>query len=91
MPYYLVFREAARLAGLRPVVEKADCPSVVLTEHPASEGKTIVIALNCEPRAVTCPVTMAGRLKRVWRGDVTSDRICLPANEAAVFEVGGCD
>ena len=88
IPYHLVLSETAKRAGVRRVVEKADdCPWVCLTEHPAADGSTIVMAINFEPRARTCPVKVSGRLGRVWRGDVTTDRIALAANEAALFEV----
>ncbi len=86
-PYYLVFREAMKIAGVRRVAEKGDCPYVGITEHPAADGSTIVVAVNFEPRAVECPVALRGALGRVWRGDVRKDRIVLPPNEAAVFEV----
>ncbi len=87
MPYYLVFREAMKIAGVKRVVEKGDCPYVGLTEHPAPDGSTIVMAINFEPRAVTCPVKMAGALGRVWRGDVKTGEISLQPNECALFEV----
>jgi hypothetical protein len=86
-PYYLVFREAAKAAQIRHVVEKGDCPWVGFTEHPTSDGKTIVMAINFEPRALVCPVTIKGRLGRVWRGNVTAGEISLAANEVALFEV----
>ena len=86
-PYYLVLREAARLAGLKGVVAKGDCPWVGLTEHPCADGSTVVVAINFEPRPIACPISLAGALGRVWRGEVTSGRIALAANEAAVFEV----
>ena len=86
-PYYLVFREAARAAGVRHVVEKGDCPWVGITEHPAADGSTVVMAINFEPRAMACPVKVNGRIGRVWRGDVGEREIRLAANEAALFEV----
>ena len=86
-PYYLVFREAAKIAGLKHVVEKSDCPWVGITEHPAKDGATIVMAINFEPRAIECPVKISGKVGRVWRGDVKEGRIALEANEAALFEV----
>ena len=86
-PYYLPFRETARLAGVRHVVEKGDCPWVALTEHPSADGSTIVMAINYEPRAMECPVKFNGVLGRVWRGDVRADTIVLPPNEVALFEV----
>ena len=86
-PYYLVFREAMRLAGVKRTVEKGDCPFVCLTEHPAADGSTVVMAVNYEARPMACPVKIAGTLGRVWRGDVRADRIALAPNEAALFEV----
>ena len=87
MSYYLLFREAAEVADLKTVVKKGDCPYVGVTEHPADGGRTIVVAINFEPREIECPVTMEGSLGAVWRGDVSVKRIRLAANEAAVFEV----
>lgn len=85
--YYLVLREAARIAGVKHVVEKGDCPFVGITEHPAADGRTIVIAINFEPREIVCPMKVNGALGRVWRGSVKAGSIILPPNEAAVFEV----
>ena len=45
------------------------------------------MAINFEPRALSCPVALDGRLGRVWRGEVKPDRIDLPPNECALFEV----
>ena len=87
MPYYLLFREAAKVAGIRTKVSKGECPYVGITEHPTADGKTVVVAINFEPREITCPIAMDGVLGTVWRGDVKADSIRLPANEAAVFEV----
>ena len=87
MPYYLLFREAAKVAGLKATVEKGDCPWVGLTEHPQADGSTVVVAINFEPREIECPVRLNGSLGTVWRGNVKADRIRLAANEAAVFEV----
>ena len=87
MPYYLVLAEAKKVAGVRRLVEKTDCPQVVLTEHPAADGRTLVVAVNCDTSWRTCPVSCRGQVGRVWRGDVTASRIRLAANEAAVFEV----
>ena len=72
---------------MRHVVEKGDCPWVALTEHPATDGSTIVMAINYEPRAMECPVKFNSTLGRVWRGDVRADTIVLPPNEVALFEV----
>ena len=87
MPYYLVLAEAAKIAGVKHVVERGDCPLVGLTEHPAPDGSTIVMAINFEPRETVCPVKINGKLGRVWRGGVGKSEIRLAANEAALFEV----
>ena len=87
MPYYLVLRETARIAGVKHVVEKGDCPWVGITEHPAQDGSTIVMAINFEPREMSCPVKVNGKLGRVWRGSVKDGEIRLAPNEAALFEV----
>ncbi len=60
MPYYLMFREAAKIAGVRTKVAKGDCPYVAFTEHPAPDGSTVVVGINFEPRAITCPVALDG-------------------------------
>ena len=86
-PYYLPFRETAKFAGVKHMVEKGDCPWICLTEHPAEDGSTIVMAINYEPREIKCPVKMNGTLGRVWRGKVTDAEIELAPNEVALFEV----
>jgi hypothetical protein len=58
-----------------------------MTEHPAPDGSTIVMAINFEPRAVECPVSIDGTVGRVWRGDVKAGKIALAPNEVALFEV----
>ena len=82
-----VFREADRVAGVRHVVEKGDCPWVGITEHPAADGSTIVMAINFEPREIVCPITVDGRLGRIWRGAVGEREIRLAPSEAELFEV----
>ena len=86
-PYYQLFRQARRLAGVKTRVETGDCPWVGFTEHPTKDGRTIVVAINFEPRPITCPIAIDGALGAVWRGDVKADRITFAPNEAAVFEV----
>jgi len=87
MPYYLVLAEAARTAGIVGAVRRGDCPLVGITEHPAGENRTIVMAVNYEPRPLHCPISLSGRLGRIWRGAVASDGIDLAPNEAALFEI----
>ena len=86
-PFYRLFRTAAQIAGIKTKVVKGDCPYVCFTEHPAEDGRTIVMAINFEPRAIECPVSITGRLGTVWRGTVTDTAVSLAPNEAALFEV----
>lgn len=88
-PLYLVYREAASIAGVKRIVEKADCPCVGITEHPAEDGSVIVVAVNHEPSPVECAVNADGAIGRVWRGEVCGGKIILPASGAAVFEIHG--
>lgn len=86
-PLYLVYREAARIAGVKRVVEKGEsCPNVGLTEHKLSNGNTIIVAVNYNPHEVVCPIKLSGKLGRVWHGDVYPDSIRLGSNDVAVFE-----
>lgn len=87
VPYYKMFRAVAAAASLKRTVVKGDCPQVVFTEHPADNGRMIIVAVNCEPRLAECPIRIDGTLGTVWRGDVTAERIRLTPNEAAVFEI----
>ena len=87
-PLYLVYREAAKIAGVKRVVEKpAFGPNVGLTEHKASDGTIVIVAVNYDPVEIACPVKINGNLGRVWRGDVSLDSIRLGPNDVAVFEV----
>ena len=86
-PLYLVYREAARIAGVKRVVEKGEsCPNVGLTEHKLSNGNTIIVAVNYNPHEVVCPIKLSGKLGRVWHGDVYPDSIRLGSIDVAVFE-----
>lgn len=88
-PRYLVYREAARLAGVKRLVVKKDSPSVGMTEHRTADGRTVVIAVNHEPAPVKCAVSVNGTVGKVWRGDVSGETVSINANDAAVFEVIG--
>lgn len=87
VPFYRLFRTAAKTAGIVTNVVKGDCPYVCFTEHPTKNGGTIVMAINFEPRAVECPISLNGRLGTIWRGKVTDSSVSLAPNEVALFEV----
>ena len=86
-PIYLVYREAAKQAGVKRRVQKEDSPGVGLTEHRLPNGETVVIAINYEPDPVVCPVRIDGTIGRVWRGKADQHAITIPANDAALLTV----
>lgn len=85
-PRYLVYREAAKLAGISRIVEK-ELPGVGLTEHRLPDGRTVVVAVNYDNFPVVCPIKMMGTVDRVWVGQVTDDSLVMGANSVAVFTV----
>lgn len=85
-PQYLVYRTAAELAGVKRCVT-VDNPRVGLTEHVLSDGRTVIVAINYEPSPVNCEMVTDGKLTKVYRGEVASNRLKLGANEFAVFEI----
>lgn len=86
-PVYRIYREAAKQAGVVRKVEKSvSVPGVGLTEHVAGDV-TIVVAINYEPREVSCPIAIDGELGKVYRGKVSAGKVDFAANDIAVFEV----
>ena len=85
-PRYLVYQAAAKIAGVKRRVTKG-LPNVGLTEHPLADGRTVVVAVNYDDFAVTCPIALDGSLGKVWRGKVSGKEISFEANDVAVFEV----
>ena len=81
-----IYAWAAREAGVRRLVAKTD-PRLVLTEHPASEGATLVCALNTRPEESAFALDIAGRVSRVWNGAFENGRLRVGGNDGAVFEV----
>ena len=86
-PRYLVYKVAAKTAGIVRRVEK-DLPGVGITEHPASNGRTICVAVNYEPAPASCPVKIAGRVTACWgAGTIGDGKLEIAANDAVVFIV----
>ena len=85
-PRYLVYKAAAKIAGVKRRVTKEQ-PNVGLTEHRTADGRTVVVAVNYDDFAVTCPIAIDGTLGKVYRGKVAADSIAFAANDVAVFEV----
>lgn len=85
-PRYLVYRQAAKVAGIRRRVTKG-VPCVGLTEHHLPSGVTVVVAVNYDDRELSCPIKVEGTVGKVYCGNVTSERIAFGPNDVAVFEV----
>ena len=81
-----IYRFAAREAGVRRIVSVRH-PAVGLTEHRLDGNTVLVVAVNYEPDEVTTTLSVAGRINRVYRGEVENGKIRLNPNDAAVFEV----
>ena len=89
-----IYAYAAREAGVRRLVERGD-PRVVLTEHP--QGRMIrpgdpsdpilVCALNTRDEPVSLPVSVRGRVGRVWNGSFADGALSIGPNDGCVFEV----
>lgn len=88
-PMYLVYREAARIAGVERVVEKpADVPNVGITEHRLDDGRTLAVAVNHDPSPAEVELSIKGRIARVWGGGAADgSRLSLGANDYCVLEV----
>ena len=81
-----VYAHAAKVAGVVRKVTRTN-PLLGVTEHPTADGRTIVVAVNYSPAALTDTIKISGSLGTVWRGAVTADSIRLEPNESAVFEI----
>lgn len=57
-----------RVAGVQRRVAKDD-PRLVVTEHPRKDGTTLVVAVNTHDKPSEFPVTVAGKVGRVWNGE----------------------
>lgn len=80
------YAAAAREAGVRRRVTR-DVPTLGLTEHPCADGRTIVVAVNYEPKDGAFALKVDGTVGKVWRGAFDGTTLKLGANDAAVFEV----
>ena len=88
-PLYLIYREAARIAGVERVVCKpADVANVGFTEHRLDGGRMLAVAVNYDPSPAVVELSVKGRISRVW-GDGTLDgnRLALGANGFCVLEI----
>lgn len=85
-PRYLVYKTAARIAGIERRVTKG-MPCVGLTEHRLPTGATVIVAVNYDDCEVRCPIAVEGTVGKVYQGRVTAKEIAFGPNDVAVFEV----
>ena len=87
-----IYAYAAREAGVKRLVAKDD-PRLVITEHPCKDGgegarrPTIVVAVNTHDKPSEFPVTVAGKVGRVWNGNFKDGVLSIRENDGCVFEV----
>ncbi len=87
-PRYLVYKAAAKAAGIVRAVRK-ELPGVGITEHRLPDGRVVCVAVNYEPEPASCPVSFAGHVLQCWgAGAVKDGRLEIAANDAVVFIVG---
>ena len=70
------------------IVSRAD-PRVVFTEHPGENEPTLVCALNTRDTPVSIPVSVRGKVGRVWNGSFENGLLSIGPNDGCVFEVLG--
>ncbi len=92
-PFWRVYAEIARAVAGPRVVEVA-APEIALTEHPLSETRSVVVAINHTGTAVNAPAQLGAGfgVGKIWRGEIQnadSPRpvLVLPPHDALVFEV----
>ncbi len=85
-PAYLVYRAAAKVAGVRRMVTEKSEANVGLTEHRLPNGRTLVVAVNYNDGPVKCAITAVKPVARIVRGNCTDGVISLGANDFAILE-----
>ena len=88
-PMYLIYREAARIAGVERVLKKpADVPNVGITEHRLADDRTLAVVVNYDPAPVGMELSAKGHVVSVWgAGAVDGNRLSLGDNDCCVLEV----
>ena len=81
-----IYSFAAREAGVKRLVTKDD-PRLLLTEHPRSDGSTLVVAVNTHDTPAEVPVKVAGTVGKVWNGSFRDGVLSLRENDGCIFEV----
>lgn len=85
-PLYLIYREAAKVAGVKRKVElPEECINIGITEHKLKDGKTLIVAINYNPEETRMAISVSP--VKVLRGDYTNKHIQIPANDVAIFIV----
>ena len=81
-----IYSFAAREAGVKRLVTKDD-PRLLLTEHPRSDGSTLVVAVNTHDTPAEVQVKVAGTVGKVWNGSFRDGVLSLLENDGCIFEV----
>ena len=81
-----VYALAARIAGVNRRVS-CDNSQIGLTEHPLSDGRTVVVAVNYMGERVRAAVRTDGRIGCVWNGAFADGWLAIAAHDGCVFEI----
>ena len=82
-----IYAYAAREAGVVRLVARDDT-QLVVTEHPKSDGSTVVCLLNTRPHDVVVPIRLSkGRIANAWNGKYADGSVAIRANDGCILEV----
>ena len=81
-----VYALAAKRAGVKRLVG-CDDPEIGLSEHPLPDERVIVVAINHGQETLSVPLSVTGRIGKVFRGEVSDGKLTVGGCDAAAFEI----
>lgn len=86
--YDLLYREAAKAAGVCPLVD-SDSPFICFTEHDDKEGNTYIFAINYSNKKQTTALSVQDgyHLVTVFGPDITANTLTLEQNSGGLYKV----
>ena len=81
-----IYAFAAKKAGVMRLVTREDT-GLVVTEHPAENGKTLVCVLNTHDKPVSAKIGVKGSVCRIWNGTYADGTLSIRENDGCIFEV----
>lgn len=86
--YDLLYREAAKAAGICPIVD-SDSPFICFTEHNDKDGNTYIFAINYSNKEQTAVLAVENgyHLVTVFGPEITENTLTLGQNSGALYKV----